>query len=102
MDDAAVLRSDPARARAAQPRRRPRSDAPTLPGIGEWTAQYIAMRGLGDPDAFPTGDLGLRIAAGDGDRISARALTDLAERWRPWRAYAAMHLWQSLADRAGN
>jgi AraC family transcriptional regulator, regulatory protein of adaptative response / DNA-3-methyladenine glycosylase II len=71
-----------------------------LPGIGDWTAQYIAMRGLGDPDAFPTGDLGLRIAASNGDRITARALSQLAERWRPWRAYAAMHLWQSLADRA--
>jgi AraC family transcriptional regulator, regulatory protein of adaptative response / DNA-3-methyladenine glycosylase II len=74
-----------------------------LPGVGDWTAQYIAMRGLGDPDAFPTGDLGLRVAAsrGEGDRISARALSDLAERWRPWRAYAAMHLWQSLADAPG-
>jgi AraC family transcriptional regulator of adaptative response / DNA-3-methyladenine glycosylase II len=77
-----------------------------LPGIGDWTAQYIAMRGLGDPDAFPTGDLGLRIAASapssaatKGDRIGAAALSVLAERWRPWRAYAAMHLWQSLADR---
>ena len=72
-----------------------------LPGIGEWTAQYIAMRGLGDPDAFPTGDLGLRIAAAaTAIGLTRRALSDLAERWRPWRAYAAMHLWQSLADRA--
>lgn len=74
-----------------------------LPGIGEWTAQYIAMRGLGDPDAFPTGDLGLRIAATDASageaRISSGALSEMAERWRPWRAYAAMHLWQSLSDR---
>jgi AraC family transcriptional regulator of adaptative response / DNA-3-methyladenine glycosylase II len=68
-----------------------------LPGIGDWTAHYIAMRGLSDPDAFPTGDLGLRIAAGNGHRLSARELTERAEPWRPWRAYAAMHLWQSLS-----
>jgi AraC family transcriptional regulator of adaptative response / DNA-3-methyladenine glycosylase II len=65
-------------------------------GIGEWTAQYIAMRGLGEPDAFPDGDLGLRIAAGGGERISSSALRDAAEPWRPWRAYAAMYLWESL------
>ena len=69
-----------------------------LPGIGDWTTQYIAMRGLGDPDAFPTGDLGLRIAAGGGVKIAARELSARAEHWRPWRAYAAMHLWQSLTD----
>jgi AraC family transcriptional regulator of adaptative response / DNA-3-methyladenine glycosylase II len=62
-------------------------------GIGEWTATYIAMRGLREPDAFPAGDLGLRRAfanAGGGD---ARALCARAERWRPWRAYATVHLW---------
>ena len=64
-----------------------------LPGIGPWTAQYIAMRALRWPDAFPTGDLGLLKAS----RLkSARALEKAAERWRPWRAYAAMHLWESL------
>jgi AraC family transcriptional regulator, regulatory protein of adaptative response / DNA-3-methyladenine glycosylase II len=60
-----------------------------LPGIGPWTAQYIAMRALSDPDAFPLGDLGLRRAA----NLTDRALSDRAEQWRPWRAYAAMHLW---------
>ncbi len=68
-----------------------------LPGIGPWTAHYIALRGLGYTDAFPAGDLGLqRAAAVDGGRLSARDLTAMAERWRPWRAYAALHLWTSL------
>ena len=73
-----------------------------LPGIGDWTAQYIAMRGLSDPDAFPSGDLGLCLAAGGGTRVSPRELASRAEPWRPWRAYAAMYLWQSLSaeDRA--
>ncbi|MHB8417699.1 MAG: AlkA N-terminal domain-containing protein [Myxococcales bacterium] len=61
-----------------------------LPGVGPWTAHYLAMRVYGEPDAFPSGDLGLRRAAGG---VSARRLDALAERWRPWRAYAAMHLW---------
>jgi AraC family transcriptional regulator, regulatory protein of adaptative response / DNA-3-methyladenine glycosylase II len=70
-----------------------------LPGIGPWTAAYIAMRALGDPDAFPTGDLGLRraierLAPGEPDLLDKHA-----ERWRPWRAYAAMHLWASLATK---
>jgi AraC family transcriptional regulator of adaptative response / DNA-3-methyladenine glycosylase II len=65
-----------------------------LPGIGPWTAQYVAMRGLGDPDAFPLGDLGLRRATG----LSDRALAERAERWRPWRAYAALYLWMEDGD----
>ena len=65
-----------------------------LPGIGPWTAQYIAMRALGWPDAFPAGDLMLQRAAG----LSLRALGERAERWRPWRAYAAHYLWQSLGE----
>jgi AraC family transcriptional regulator of adaptative response / DNA-3-methyladenine glycosylase II len=64
-----------------------------VPGIGDWTASYIAMRALRWPDAFPHGDLGLRKAAGD---LTARELLAVAERWRPYRAYAAMHLWASL------
>jgi len=64
-----------------------------VPGIGEWTAQYIAMRGLRWPDAFPHGDLGLRKALGV---KSARQVLDASEAWRPWRAYAAMHLWNRL------
>jgi AraC family transcriptional regulator, regulatory protein of adaptative response / DNA-3-methyladenine glycosylase II len=68
-----------------------------LPGIGPWTAQYIAMRALGEPDAFPTGDLGLLNACkAMGMEMSARELDKRAENWRPWRAYAAMHLWAML------
>ncbi len=66
-----------------------------IPGVGEWTAEYVLMRALRWPDAFPAGDLGLRKAAGG---ITAAALRRRAEAWRPWRAYAAAHLWQSLAD----
>lgn len=61
-----------------------------LPGIGDWTAQYIAMRALRWPDAFPDGDLVLRKSAGG---LSAARLRARAEAWRPWRAYAAQHLW---------
>ena len=65
-----------------------------LPGIGPWTAQYIAMRALREPDAFPAADLGLRRAAALGaERPSAAELLARAEKWRPWRAYAALHLW---------
>jgi AraC family transcriptional regulator of adaptative response / DNA-3-methyladenine glycosylase II len=66
----------------------------SLPGIGEWTAQYIAMRELREPDAFPAADIGLmRAMAADGQRPSPSELLSRAERWRPWRAYAALHLW---------
>jgi AraC family transcriptional regulator of adaptative response / DNA-3-methyladenine glycosylase II len=66
-----------------------------LPGVGEWTAQYIAMRELREPDAFPAGDIGLQRALTDaaGKRPTSRALLARAEVWRPWRAYAAQHLW---------
>jgi AraC family transcriptional regulator of adaptative response / DNA-3-methyladenine glycosylase II len=68
-----------------------------IDGIGEWTAQYIAMRAFSEPDAFPFGDLGLRRAVSkDGALISNAALKQMAERWRPWRAYAAIYLWNSL------
>ena len=68
-----------------------------LAGIGEWTAQYIAMRELREPDAFPAADIGLlrALADADGRRPSAIELLARAERWRPWRAYAAQHLWAS-------
>jgi AraC family transcriptional regulator of adaptative response / DNA-3-methyladenine glycosylase II len=67
-----------------------------LPGVGPWTAHYVAMRGLREPDAFPAGDLGLRRALGDRGRpMSTSALARLSEQWRPWRAYAAMYLWMS-------
>ena len=65
-----------------------------LPGVGEWTAQYIAMRALAWPDAFPNSDLGVLKALGTKDPRRALAA---AEAWRPWRAYAVMHLWQSLS-----
>ena len=65
-----------------------------LPGVGPWTASYIAMRALGDPDAFPAGDLGLRrTSAGLGGPADTDALERRSHRWRPWRAYAAQHLW---------
>jgi len=65
-----------------------------LPGLGPWTVETIAMRALGDPDAFPATDLGVRQAAGTlGLPVTPAALTRRAERWRPWRAYAVQHLW---------
>lgn len=72
-----------------------------LPGIGPWTAQYVAMRALGHPDAFPTDDLVLRQqASGNGDLITGKALARVSEQWRPWRAYAVMHLWRDAALQA--
>ena len=59
-----------------------------IPGIGPWTVEYVAMRALGDPDAFPATDLVLR-------RLVREPAT---EAWRPWRAYAAMHLWTSTTE----
>lgn len=65
-----------------------------LPGIGPWTAQYIAMRGLGEPDAFPASDLGvLRALAEGGVRPGPAEALARAEAWRPWRGYAVLHLW---------
>lgn len=67
-----------------------------LPGIGPWTAHYIAMRATGHPDAFPADDLVLQKAVPtDGSRMTARALTARAEAWRPWRAYAVIQLWRA-------
>jgi AraC family transcriptional regulator of adaptative response / DNA-3-methyladenine glycosylase II len=65
-----------------------------IPGIGKWTAQYVAMRALGEPDAFPCGDLGLLRALKLG---SSRELEQRAEAWRPWRAYATMYLWNTAS-----
>src|SRR5439155_11041809 len=73
-----------------------------IPGIGTWTAQYVAMRALGEPDAFPAGDLGLRRALANGagplppGRVGAPG-----EALRPWRACAALHLWTGLAGERG-
>jgi AraC family transcriptional regulator of adaptative response / DNA-3-methyladenine glycosylase II len=73
-----------------------------LKGIGEWTAQYIAMRELREPDAFPSADIGLMraMASPDGRRPTPQQLHARAERWRPWRAYAAQHLWMSDSARS--
>lgn len=72
-------------------------------GVGSWTASYVAMRALGDPDVFLTTDLGVRRAV---ERIGVAAnpgsLSSLAERWRPWRSYATCHLWAALNGRPEN
>jgi AraC family transcriptional regulator of adaptative response / DNA-3-methyladenine glycosylase II len=68
-----------------------------IPGIGNWTAQYVAMRALGEPDAFPSGDLGLLRALG---LQNSREMEWRAEAWRPWRAYASIYLW-SIAKECG-
>jgi AraC family transcriptional regulator of adaptative response / DNA-3-methyladenine glycosylase II len=62
-----------------------------LPGVGPWTVEYVAMRALGDPDAFPDTDLVLR-------RALACSTTAQTDAWRPWRAYAAMHLWHRTTE----
>ncbi len=67
-----------------------------IPGIGKWTAQYMAMRALGEPDAFPSGDLGLLRRL---ESRSPRELERRAEAWRPWRAYATMYLWTMGGER---
>ncbi|AKJ01848.1 DNA-3-methyladenine glycosylase II [Archangium gephyra] len=69
-----------------------------LPGIGAWTAHYVAMRALRWPDAFPASDLGIRKALGG---VTAKEAGARAEAWRPWRSYAAIHLWTSLSEGAG-
>ena len=69
-----------------------------ISGVGEWTSQYVALRALGDPDAFPASDLVLRRKAGAGNEaLSESELQSRAEAWRPWRAYAATYLWDAAA-----
>jgi len=69
-----------------------------LPGIGAWTAQYVALRALGEPDALPTGDLVLRRLAAPSQRLlRARELEERARAWQPWRGYAVMQLWRLAA-----
>ncbi|MGP4058186.1 AlkA N-terminal domain-containing protein [Mycobacterium sp. 4D054] len=69
----------------------------TLPGIGPWSTEMIAMRGLGDPDAFPGTDLGVAVAAKQiGLPATPRGLAERSTRWRPWRSYATQHLWTAL------
>jgi AraC family transcriptional regulator of adaptative response / DNA-3-methyladenine glycosylase II len=71
-----------------------------LPGVGLWTADYVRLRALGDPDVMLSTDLGVRRAlerlGGPGD---PRSVTSRAEAWRPWRSYALMHLWHVITDR---
>lgn len=68
-------------------------------GIGPWTASYVAMRALGDPDAYLAGDVGLRRALEQRGHVADRAAERrLAESWRPWRSYAVVHLWRSLEE----
>jgi AraC family transcriptional regulator of adaptative response / DNA-3-methyladenine glycosylase II len=71
-------------------------------GIGEWTAQYVAMRALRFPDAFPAADLGVRkaLATAGCALPNEKQVLARAAAWRPWRAYATLHLWQTLHDRA--
>jgi AraC family transcriptional regulator of adaptative response / DNA-3-methyladenine glycosylase II len=68
-----------------------RRDLMAVAGIGPWTAEYVAMRALGDPDAWPVTDLGVRHAL-----AALGADPSAAERWRPWRSYATFHLWSTL------
>ena len=68
-----------------------------IDGMGDWTVQYIAMRALRWPDAFPAGDLGLRKALGADGPLGEAQVLRLAEKWRPWRAYAAVYLWSSFS-----
>jgi AraC family transcriptional regulator of adaptative response / DNA-3-methyladenine glycosylase II len=69
-----------------------------LKGIGPWTVNYIAMRGLSDPDAFPSADLGIiKALTVENEKPNNKTILATAEQWRPWRAYAAIYLWQSLA-----
>jgi AraC family transcriptional regulator of adaptative response / DNA-3-methyladenine glycosylase II len=69
-----------------------------VPGIGPWTAQYVLLRALGEPDALPSADLVLRqLAAPSAQLLSGPQLEQRARRWQPWRGYAVMHLWASAA-----
>ena len=71
----------------------------TLPGVGDWTAQYIAMRALRWPDAFPAGDVALHKALGvQGSRQAAREAEAASQSWKPWRSYAVIRAWARLAD----
>jgi 3-methyladenine DNA glycosylase/8-oxoguanine DNA glycosylase len=68
-----------------------------IPGVGQWTAQYVAMRALKAPDGFPASDLGLRKAVSTtGLLASPEEVEERSKPWQPWRAYAAMHLWATL------
>ena len=70
-----------------------------LPGIGDWTAHYVAMRALSHPDAFPAGDLVLQQVLGVDKRLSLKETETRSQAWRPWRAYAVLHLWHLAGDK---
>ncbi len=72
----------------------------SLPGIGPWTAQYVAMRALRQPDAFPAGDLILQQVMGGDKRLSEKETEARSQAWRPWRAYSVLHLWHLSGDLA--
>jgi len=78
-----------------------KSSLTSIKGIGDWTAQYVAMRALKFPDAFPASDLGLLKAVGEKNISGVRNLRGRAEAWRPWRSYAALLLWNSLSNSGG-
>ena len=78
-----------------------RQSLQAIKGIGDWTAQYVAMRALKYPDAFPSSDLGLLHAIGANGSAGAKQLHGRAEAWRPWRSYAALLLWSSLSNSGG-
>jgi AraC family transcriptional regulator of adaptative response / DNA-3-methyladenine glycosylase II len=70
----------------------------SLPGVGQWTAHYIAMRALRWPDAFPKEDIAVRNHLG---RVTARHAEEISQAWRPWRSYAVLHLWQKGSKSTG-
>ncbi len=78
-----------------------RASLTAIKGIGDWTAQYVAMRALKYPDAFPAADLGLLKAVGESGPAGIKILRARAEAWRPWRSYAALLLWGSLSNSGG-
>ena len=80
-----------------------RSTLTSIKGVGDWTAEYVAMRALKNPDAFPASDLGLLRAFDekDGRRLRPVELAARAEAWRPWRAYAALLIWGSDSGAGG-
>jgi AraC family transcriptional regulator of adaptative response / DNA-3-methyladenine glycosylase II len=73
-------------------------DLSAMRGIGPWTISMLAMRGFGDPDMFPLGDLGLVKAVESFEDLDQKALRQRADSWKPWRSYAANLLWRSLSQ----
>jgi AraC family transcriptional regulator of adaptative response / DNA-3-methyladenine glycosylase II len=93
----AAIRDGAVELDAGADRTRARRDLIALPGIGPWTVEYVAMRALGDPDAFPAGDLGvLHGLSALGVVADAREAERRSQAWRPFRAYTVLHLWQAL------